>query len=279
MQKKKKSVFKLEIGGLIISIKDNTSTATLRAPYQNFYSDGTPDLELQIHHKSSVHNTTMNYKCFDADQWKMFHSRDGYILKLSSIIAVLKPDFKFGDIYFKTKNMQIASPLGYPLGELILINLLARSQGLLVHSCGIKVGKESFLFAGKSGAGKSTISKLFNDNKVHVLNDDRTIIRKRKNEVRVFGTPWHGDAKLFSNKSAPLKKIFFLRHGEKNELKPINPTQAAALLVARSFPPYWDAEGIQNILDLSTEIAQTIPCYELSFVQDKSVVDFILNLN
>jgi hypothetical protein len=190
--------------------------------------------------------------------------------KFSRLEILLPKDSIFN---FPDKNI-----LEYPLDEIIYISHLPDKNGCLFHSAGIQIDNHGAVFLGKSGAGKSTISKLFNANRIHVLNDDRTILRKLKSEIYVFGTPWHGDAKLYSNKSAPLKKIFFLKHGKKNEIKLINPTQAAALLVARSFPPYWDAEGMQNVLALCTEIAQTIPCYEFSFVPDKSAVDFILNL-
>ena len=53
---------------------------------------------------------------------------------------------------------------------------------------------------------------------------------------------------------------------------------ASSMLLTRCFPPLWDAEGMRVTLDFCAQLVETIPCYELGFVPDKSVLDFIKNM-
>ena len=53
-------------------------------------------------------------------------------------------------------------PLHYPLDELLMVHLLARGRGVEIHGSGI-VDADGYgtLFAGQSGAGKTTMSRLW----------------------------------------------------------------------------------------------------------------------
>src|SRR6202035_5349029 len=46
----------------------------------------------------------------------------------------------------------------------------------------------------------------------HSAQDDK------KNKMRMYGTPWHGEAAYASPGSAPLSRIFVLEHGQGNVL-------------------------------------------------------------
>ena len=70
-------------------------------------------------------------------------------------------------------------------------------------------------------------------------------------------------------------EIFFLKHAKKNIAQKITPVEATSRLIVRSFPTFWDKKGMEFTLKFCTEIAQKIPCYELRFVPDKSVLDFV----
>ena len=77
--------------------------------------------------------------------------------------------------------------------------------------------------------------------------------------------------------SAPLARVFFLKHGEQNSLKPLTPIQAVIELLGRSFIPLWDTAKMDFTLKFLDEMCQAVPCHELRFLPDSSVVDFILN--
>jgi hypothetical protein len=94
----------------------------------------------------------------------------------------------------------------------------------------------------------------------------------------MYGTPWHGDAGFASPARAPLRKIYFLRHGQRNELLPQGLTEALAHLFACSFPPFYNREALDFTLGLLESVVKTVPSYELTFMPDKKVVKFIQEL-
>ncbi|MDH3446133.1 MAG: hypothetical protein OEN50_19575, partial [Deltaproteobacteria bacterium] len=137
--------------------------------------------------------------------------------------ASFSPDFSFGKVvlhrpYFPADRA--IYPLEYPLDELVLMHLLARGRGAEVHACGVvdDLGN-GHLFIGQSGGGKTTMARLWEKQKgITILSDDRIVLREIENRIWMYGTPWHGEASLAEASRAPLKRIYFLRHGEKNAL-------------------------------------------------------------
>jgi hypothetical protein len=210
------------------------------------------------------------------------------------------------------------APLDYPLDELLIMHRLTQERAIELHSCGI-VGPDGAgnLFVGHSGAGKSTTTRLWTAlEDVDVLSDDRIIVRrdvgmhagsdaetpfqsgaaankhqilrlrdcsaeddKRKKGMRMYGTPWHGEAMYASPNSAPLSRIFILEHGQGNILTPLSPSQAVAELFARSFVPFHRHEYVDSALDFLQELADAVPVYRYSFEPTPQAVDKILDLH
>lgn len=169
-------------------------------------------------------------------------------------------------------------PLEFPLEEIIVLGYLARGRGVLVHACGI-VDPEGrgHLFLGHSGAGKTTISHLWNRTPgVRVLSDDRIIVRGDGDGLRMYGTPWHGEAVYAAPESAPLSRVFVLRHGSSNEIRPLGPAEAVACMFARGFPPFFDAASIEFILEFYSRLAHEVPCAAFAFVPDSTATELIL---
>jgi len=150
---------------------------------------------------------------------------------------------------------------------------------LVIHSCGVLDGDKGYIFAGSSGAGKSTMAKIWSAVPgVTVLNDDRIILRKSGEQVWMQGTPWHGDFGRVSAQSIPIRKIFILKHHLSNQVQRIPAGQLARQLFIRSFPPYWDECRLERMLGVLDQICQKATGYELGFVPDSQVVDFIRSL-
>lgn len=228
-------------------------------------------------------------KVFDSGAlWQLYRDNGNYIFRLASPhfgpapykIATFDYGFTTGEVHLSLRYFdprQSVYPLEYPLDELIMMNLLARGRGVEVHSSGIldATGK-GFIFAGQSGAGKTTMARLWDTREgVKVLSDDRIIIRKMDGKYLMYGTPWHGEARLAYSMKAPLEAIFFLARGQKNELIEQSRVQTTARLMACGFPPFFDAVGLEFTLEFYEELTKTIPCYELRVVPDDRVVDFI----
>ncbi len=150
---------------------------------------------------------------------------------------------------------------------------------MVIHATGIKENGEGILFAGVSGSGKSTLASFYQgQKKAMILSDDRVIIRKQQGKFWIFGTPWHGEVKLYSAQKAVLKKIIFLRHGAENRMKKAERVEASSRLVVCSFPPFWSKKKMESTLRLVDSLTEEIPCYDLAFVPDRSVLSVIRKL-
>ena len=250
---------KVGIADIVISVifEDKIQSSEVDGSYKYFLTDGKPDVSFYTYYGS-----TPTGKLGE----KVFRT------------VILESDFKSGDIYIRgqRRKRKIEYPLNYPLGEVLMINLLAQERGVMIHSCGVTNKGEGLLFVGISQMGKSTMANLWKGEKeVTILNDDRIIIRRKNGYFWMYGTPWHGDAKVCSPEKAPLERIFFLRHTEKNNIRKITPMEAMSRLIVCSFPTFWDKKGMEFTLEFCAEIAKRIHCYEMGFVPDESVLGFI----
>jgi hypothetical protein len=108
-----------------------------------------------------------------------------------------------------------------------------------------------------------------------VLSDDRIILRKTEDRIWIYGTPWHGESMLASEANAPLSRVYFLEKGLKNELIPQKSSDSISRLFTCSFPPFYNRDAIGFTLSFLEDVVKTIPCSELKFTPDKSVVEFI----
>ncbi len=149
----------------------------------------------------------------------------------------------------------------------------------MVHACGIINKEKGLLFCGASGKGKSTLANFWiRENRAAVLSDDRIIIRRKESQFWIFGTPWHGDSKTFSPEKVQLERIFFLNHARENKVVRTKRTEAAAKLLVCSFPTFWDKKGMEFTLGFIDELTREVPCYDLGFLSDKSVIDIVSDI-
>lgn len=288
--RKKANQLRLNLGDIVISIAfpfNSEQDIRIDFPYRLFVTKEKPDVFLKVH-SSSPPEYKVDEKVFDsAGNWSLYRSQNKYILKDSLRQVrqiVLDSDFKAGDIYLKKVQKKSPFALAYPLDEVLIINLLSQGRGAILHACGVSDKGRGLIFAGVGGAGKTTMANLWEsqiaDDKsqnegVTVLSDDRLIIRKLNGHFWIYGTPWHGDVKICSPDRAPLERVLFLRHTENNSIKKISLSEAMSRLIVCSFSPFWDKKGMEFTLEFCAELAQRLPCYELGFVPDRSVLDFV----
>jgi hypothetical protein len=167
-------------------------------------------------------------------------------------------------------------PFEHPSMELLTYWVLVKRGGIGLHASGVKTDTGGVVFSGMSGAGKSTISGIWMDTgEITILSDDRIGARPDDDGYRIHGTPWHGTLDVCNADSAPLRAIFFIGHGERNEVTPISGAEACATLVARAFPFYFDNADLAEGLERADRITATVPCYSLKFVPDLSAIELV----
>lgn len=279
MKKKKADQLKLGIAGITFSLisDDDSEGFYIEDFYKNFITEDKPELTLRVHH-GNIPRFNNGKRIFDSGTtWRLLHKNGKHIFETSSRTAIFDSDFKAGEIYVQDEKREgkLPFPLNYPLGEVLTINLLSKNRGVMLHACGVDENREGYLFLGNSAHGKSTIARLWFNNRATVLNDDRVIARERNGEFWMYGTPWSGEFKKVSPQGLLIKKIFFLRQGKKNAVVRKKGIEAVSMLLTRCFPPFWDKNGMDYTIGLSHRLASKIPCYELSFIPDDRIIDFV----
>jgi hypothetical protein len=93
---------------------------------------------------------------------------------------------------------------------------------MLVHSSALVYDNGAYLFSADSGVGKSTHTRLwlkaFGD-KVHIMNDDKPVVKLLDDRAIVCGTPFDGGSGIALNENYPLKAIIFIERGEQNSVR------------------------------------------------------------
>lgn len=260
--------------------------------YSDFLCNAQPEITINVTYNGlSKISLREDDKIFDSQgSWHLYKVNDQKIFLQSDLmqgpndpyfIAFFDSNLKKIDVYRSNQDTDISSfegllpcPLDYPFGEILMILVLSQGRGIMAHACGIDDRGRGYLFAGNSTHGKTTLARLWKDQAI-ILNDDRIVIRKKGDHFWMYGTPWHGEYTGVSPQGVPIEKIFFLHHADRNSVKKYNGASAASMLLARSFPPLWDAEGMKFTLDFCSQLVSVVPCYQLNFVPDENIVDFI----
>src|SRR3989344_2810424 len=64
--------------------------------------------------------------------------------------------------------------------KIVLINILNKNNGFILHASSLVKRNKGYIFVGKEGSGKSTIRKLHSD--LLSLGDDSALVRKESNK-------------------------------------------------------------------------------------------------
>lgn len=288
----------LTIGELKISLEYETG------PYEVFFekaldafSSGPfehPDIRFSIDTVSPFPKLDSYRQIFTSSPdglWTILEDpeKDHYVIFLRNAendaapYRIMRADRRFADfiIYTRPNQEGSISPLEYPVADLALSGHININKiGIMLHSACISLKGKAYLFAGVSGAGKSTMSEIWQqDGEAEVLTDERVLIRKLNGNIWAFGTPWHGTSEIHKNMGAPVEKIFFIRHGKENRSILISKTDAVNRLVVRCFPTFWNREGMEFALEFCSLVAQTKGCHDFQFVPDHSAASFVRKLD
>jgi len=239
------------------------------------------DLSLDFNRSPSVKKLE---KIFDSGQaWAMYRSDASLVMTFGPPdfesplwVAEINPAFTHATVYcsehFVTEQngkMLVSPPLAYPLDQILLMYILARKNGIVIHATGFIHQGKSFIFPGKSGAGKSTLARTISGlDDMELLSDDRVAVRKSGSGYQAYGTPWPGDAGIAVNKGAKLDAIFLLHQGQDNKLRKIDVAEALKRMLPVISIPWYDRNVLKDVLTSCEGLISTVPVYELSFTPD-----------
>jgi len=287
----------MKIAGVDFAIQCEESV-TLRKPgatYQLFLGEvntGPKLTNIDIHIElGNTPNTEKLIRIFDSGQsWCVFRGPEEYYVGLDSpmteqLLWLARISHGFSRVtvhcsqeYGTRRNgrIVISNPVFHPLDQILLMYNLAQREGALLHAAGANIKGKGYMFPGKSGAGKSTITRQFALREhIGLLSDDRVAVRKTDGVFQVYGTPWPGDAGIAENTRAPLAGIFFIIHGSANRIKEITRQEALKRILPVTSIPWYDREVMPHVLQFCGDLITQVPTYELHFKPGVEVVDVL----
>ena len=124
------------------------------------------------------------------------------------MLSYSKKDFSHFKIYLQKEYKDELLREFHISGMLAMELVLIINQGFQLHASVINWKDKGILFSAPSGTGKSTQADLWKKYEgAEVINGDRALIRKEKGDFTVYGYPYAGTSKIYTNFSAPIKAI------------------------------------------------------------------------
>ena len=144
--------------------------------------------------------------------------------------------------------------------------LPTRFQAFLYHGAVIEYEGRGYVFAARSGTGKSTHIGLWQKRfgaDVRVINGDKPIMRFEGDTLYAYGTPWCGKEGWETNASVPVCGICFLTRGTENTIERIAPSDAVMRTFEQVLTPT-DLQSVDAMFPLLDKMLMEIPCYLLT---------------
>jgi len=289
---------RFSIGGVSVEVLSSSGQDSRLVPsLEPFRVEAGPsDVSIRVEWSSAL-ELLPSRKLFDSGTtWRLYEDSGGFSFDFNAPVFGQQPYKRlFIDRGFRNATLQMnraafeefpceSEPLEYPLDELLIMHRLTQEKAIELHSAGIvRADGIGNLFVGHSGAGKSTTTRLWTHlEDVEVLSDDRIIVRRDQSDpsrMRMYGTPWHGEAMYALPGSALLARIMILQHGKGNRLTRLSASEAVAELFARSFVPFHRHEYVDSALQFLQELVEAVPVYRFEFEPDERAVHTIRNLH
>jgi hypothetical protein len=153
--------------------------------------------------------------------------------------------------------------------------LLAKQGGILVHAASAIRNGRAYLFAGVSGAGKTTMMRQAPPDAT-LLTDEISYVRRAGDGYVAFGTPFAGELAVpGENVSAPVGAVYLLAKGEANKIEPVSDGAAVRAVMESVLFFAKDNELVEKVFASVCELVKRVPVRRLTFVPDQRVWELI----
>lgn len=133
-----------------------------------------------------------------------------------------------------------------------------------LHAACVENSECAVAFTGRSGMGKSTRAKAWEDALGFAwISGDRPAVRLEKDGSTACGVPWDGKEQVFRHVERPLKAIMEVRRSPFNYIRKLTPEQAHKVLVRQVFIPMWDTDSAVMALANVRALIEKTPVYRV----------------
>jgi hypothetical protein len=223
--------------------------------------DAQPDLLIQIDEGYGVPFVDYEVIVFK-ELNKIFFRRADYLIEVNSTYQVARIS-AYNELALKHALINLYSSY-----------IVHKNWGLLLHSsCVIEQGK-AHIFAGQSGAGKSTIAGLSYPREL--LSDEATLVKITPGQITVFNSPFRSELMVTGmEKCSPLASVHILYQADHNKRIALRKSNGLLHLMDKVF--YWthDTEETGTILAFMKALAKAVPIFELYFQKNNTFWELI----
>jgi hypothetical protein len=206
-----------------------------------------------------------------------FVNYDVQIMKTRTTIRFSRADYEiFVDSSYNEAMLFVHDQLAlkHALMNLYSSFIVNQNWGLLLHSsCAIEAGM-AHLFAGHSGAGKSTAARLSEPREL--LSDEATLVKISPEGIRVFNSPFRSEINptRFEG-SYRLDSVQLLHQAVENRRNLIKKSDALLNLFDKVF--YWTHSNKETgqVMRMLSILVDQVPVYDLEFQKNPSFWELI----
>ena len=208
----------------------------------------------------------------------LYSTQEGWLLEMAprkdmDICAsmLFSRDYSRAQVYLKGGGPALQR-FGLDNSVMVLFAFATAALGTLeMHASTVSNSGKGYLFLGRSGAGKSTHSRLWLQNVPgsELVNDDNPVIRVGDDGcVYVYGSPWSGKTPCYRNVCLPAGALVDIRQAPANRIERLPLLQAYACVASScsGFRAHRKvADGLHETL---SAVASKVPCFALDCLPD-----------
>jgi hypothetical protein len=143
--------------------------------------------------------------------------------------------------------------------------ILAERGGFLLHAASIIRNGRAQLFAGQSGAGKTTICRLAPPDAIF-LTDEISFVRPVEDTYCAFGTPFYGELAMpGENTFAPVAALYLLEHAAEDQVDEVAPRHALTQLLRNILLFAPESESVSRVFAAALDFISRVPVRRLRF--------------
>lgn len=167
---------------------------------------------------------------------------------------------------YREAKLQVYDEVALKHGLMTLFSafIVHHGWGLMIHSSCVVCNDKAYLFAGQSGAGKSTVAMLSQPREV--LSDEATLIKIESDRIVAYDSPFRSDSKTdYEKKSRMLEAIHLIEQSPQIERISIPPAETVLRLMDKIF--YWahTPSDTLKVLGMCHKLTKQVSGYRLKF--------------
>lgn len=232
-----------------------------RERYESFIVSGVehPHIRILLHPKSSPPTRIR------MESAKVRQAEGGWRFVYDSFVADVTAEMESAEVVCLRSAYAVDSFL-----RTLLALYLPRYNGMLLHAAAVRDEQKGYVFAGRSGAGKSTIARLL-AGRTEILTDELVALCRAPDGWCAFGTPFWGDfAQAGANLSAPLHALYLLAHAQRNHVERLSRRDALLAVLQCSLQFAEGAQVAEWMLNAVSLLVREVPIHRLHFLPDAS---------